>query len=140
MAMTYINKSLVKAIFSEDSTLNILPQDMGSDMVTIGLENAPIEILDTATGILPSAMINCKANVTCQILRTSAIAALFLKRVQSNGIIGGSLTIYDDAGNVLTLNKVSVTNAEFPQINGMDACVTLTFTGEFRVNKDITII
>lgn len=137
---TYLNKSLVKIIFSEDSTLNILPEDMGSEMVSITLQSQPVEILDTACGILPSVMINSKAEVGVQVLRTSAVAPLFLNRVQTNGVIGGSLTVYDDATNVLTLNKVSVTMAEFPQLNGMDATVTLRFTGEFRVNKDVAII
>lgn len=138
--MTYLNKSCVKIVFSADSTLNILPVDMGSDMVLIALNQPPAETLQTATGIMPSAMINCEAEVNVSILRTSSVAKLFLKKIQGNSIIGGSMTITDDDNNQYTIDNVFIKEPTFSNFNGGDPAVQLKFAGEFRVNKDIAII
>lgn len=140
MAMSYLNKSCVKIVFSADSTLNVLPIDMGSDMVLIALNQPPAETLQTATGIMPSAMIKCEAEVNVSILRTSSVAKLFLNKIQTNSIIGGSLTITDDDNNVYTIDNVFIKEPTFQNFNGSDPAVTLKFAGEFRVNKDIAII
>lgn len=138
--VTYLNKSCVKAIFSADSTLNVLPIDMGENMISVALLNPPAEILKTATGIMPSANINCEAEIAISVLRTAPVAKNFMKVISANSIIGGSLTVNDDDNNAYTIEKVVIKEPDLPAFNGTDPSVTLKFGGEYRVNKDIAII
>lgn len=133
--MANLNKLYVKAIFSEDSTLNIVSQDMGGQQIKLTLDTPIVTRIPAAVGSVASLNPTCDATISISILKTASVADSYLKRGLENGYIGGNVTLYDDVNRVWTIYDPSIEQAEFPQSDGSDNQVTIIIKGYSYVNS-----
>lgn len=132
--MNFLNKLYTKAVFSEDSNMNVVASDMGENQITISLQENIVERLRTATGTVGSLNIFVPVDITIEILKTSPAYENYIKRCNENGYIGGSVTIYDDVNNEHTFSEVTITTQEFPSMNGSNPAHTFTIQANWNVN------
>lgn len=139
MAMQFLNKLFVKAIFSEASELNVTAYDMGEAMLSMSFTDEVVTRLRTATGTVGSLAIFVSAEINISINKTSSLIDTYYNRILSNAYIGGSLTIYDDTNTAWSMKDVSITVRELPAMNGTEAATTFIAHGNLEVNKDVLL-
>lgn len=137
--MKFLNKLYTKAIFSEDSSLNVVAGDMGEGQIQLAISEDVVRRLPTATGTVGSLAIYVPTTINISLLKTSAIADVFLQRALDNGYIGGSVTIYDDTNRPWTIYDPSIGTAEFSPSNGTDPQVTVRIDGNSLVNSQALV-
>lgn len=133
--MDFLSKLYTKIIFSEDSTLNLVPRDLGEEMITGSISEGPVKRLPTATGTIGSLNIAVAVTLNVSILKTSPTFEKYWNRILTNGYIGGTATFYDDANNSYTISEVSLSFSDFPSANGSKPDVTFVVEGNLFVNK-----
>lgn len=132
--MKFVNKLYTKAVFSEDSNMNVVASDMGENQITITAQENIVERLRTATGTIGSLNIFVPVEITIEILKTSPAYENYIKRCNENGYIGGNVTIYDDVNKEHTFSEVTISTQEFPSMNGSNASHTFTIQANWNVN------
>ncbi len=137
--MEFISRLFCKLIFSEDSTLNLIPRDLGESMITGQVGKAPVERIPTATGTIGSLNISIPVTLTVSVLKTSPAFQNYWGRILNNGYVGGTCTFYDDANNSHTISEVSVSTDNMPNGNGTEASVEFKVEGNMLVNKQALI-
>lgn len=136
MAMKFLNKLYVKAIFSDAPELNVTSYDMGENMASISFEDDVVNRMKTATGSIGSLAIFVSATVTLSIVKSSPAIDAYKNRILSNGFIGGTLTLYDDINGEWTLQDVSLNQKEVGNVNGTEPAIEFQVQGNLLVNKD----
>lgn len=137
--MKFLNKLFGKAVFSEDSGLNITAHDLGEQMIKITFEDPVVNRLKTATGTVGSLSIFVPATAEIQVLKTSPIYENYLNRILDNGYIGGTLTIYDDVNVAHEMEEISLDLSELPTNGGTEPAVTFKAQGNLRVNRQALV-
>lgn len=137
--MKFLNKLFGKAVFSEDSGLNITAHDLGEEMIKISFEDPVVNRLKTATGTVGSLSIFVAATAEIHVLKTSPIYENYLKRILENGYIGGTLTIYDDVNVAHEMEEISLDLSEVPTNSGTQAAVIFKAQGNLRVNRQALV-
>lgn len=136
MSMPFLNKLLVKAIFSDAPELNLTAFDMGEEMVNISFDENVVNRVRTATGAMGSLSIFIPVTATVSIAKSSPAFDNYKKRILSNGYIGGTLTIYDDVNEKWVLEEVSINPQNIGALNGTIANFDFQLQGNMQVNKD----
>jgi hypothetical protein len=140
MASTYsfIHKGFVKAVFSNVTALNIIPTDLGEDMIQITVDEESVTRLPTATGTVASGNMFVPVTITLPILKTSGADLLYKKKWMSNGVISGSVDIYDDVNKAWTVTSLSMSLGQF-NANGKEAFRIYTIKGNMEVNTNLMV-
>lgn len=137
--MKFLNKLFGKAIFSEDSSLNVTAHDLGENMMSVNFDEPVVNRLKTATGTVGSLSIFIPATVEIQILKTSPVYENYLNRILNNGYIGGTLTLYDDVNVAHEVEEISLDLSDLPSNAGTEPAVTFKIQGNLKVNKQSII-
>lgn len=137
--MEFLSKLYTKIIFSDDSSLNLVPRDLGEEMITGSISEGPVKRLPTATGTIGSLNLAVSVTLNVSILKTSPTFSKYWNRILNNGYIGGTATLYDDAGNSYTISEVSLSVSDFPAANGSNPAVTFLVDGNLQVNKQAIV-
>ena len=138
MAATFefLHKGFVKAVFSDAPALNVTAVDMGTEMISVTIDDKPVVRIPTATGTVAAANIFVPVTATIQILKASPADAIYTSRFKENGVIPGGLTIYDDVNKAWTINKLSISLSGFSS-NASEAHRAYTIEGNIAVNTDL---
>lgn len=136
MAMKFINKLYTKAIFSDASELNLTAYDMGESTCSITYNDEVVARLRTAVGTIGSMAIFTAVDVEVSIIKTSPAIDNYMNRIKNNAYIGGTLTLYDDINREYTIEDVSLNIKQVPNMNGTEAAVSFTISGNLWVNKE----
>lgn len=132
--MDFINKLYVKAIFSEDSNLNIVPSDLGENMIKLQSDGRVVNRLPAATGTVGSLSIFLPISAEFQILKTSPAYRKYYDRCLANGYLGGTCTIYDDVNERFEISEISVSFGDIPEFAGTQPYVVFLVEGNLLVN------
>lgn len=133
--MDFLNKLYTKAIFSDAPEMNVVAKDLGEDMISATVNEPIVNRIPTATGTIGSLAIVVPVDISISVLKTRPVFQEYLKRIISNGYLGGTVTIYDDVNTAYTIRDVSFTINEVPTANGTVAAVTFTIQGNLEVNQ-----
>lgn len=134
--MDFIFKGFTKAVFSTDAGLNIIPSDLGEDMITAAFDSDVVKRIKTATGTIPSPEIFTDVTITLNILKTSPQYATLKSRIESNALIEGQVQFFDDSNNEWTFTKLSLKPMGFTA-SGNDAVVQFAIQGNYLVNQNL---
>ena len=108
MAFDFIFKGFTKAVYSADSGLNLIPSDLGEEMIGMNFDSDAVKRLNTAVGTVASPELFVHVTLTMHILKTSPQYPIYKQLVQDNTIIEGNLTVYDDARQEWEFTKLSI--------------------------------
>lgn len=136
MAMKFLNKLYVKAIFSDVPELNVTAYDLGEDMISIQFEDDVVNRIKTATGSMGSLAIFVSVTVNISIVKSSPAIDIYKERILSNGYVPGTLTLRDDINGEWTIEDLSLNQKEVGNVNGTDAAIQFQVQGNLLVNKD----
>lgn len=132
----FINRLKNKVSFSEDSTLDIGAHDMGLEQVSVTINDDGGERLRVATGTVFSYNIFCLVTATISVRKTSPMAQRYLDRFSNDCFIGGTATLYDDAGNYFTAYNPSISLKDMGALNGTEPAYKFEFKADLIVNKE----
>lgn len=133
MAFDFIFKGFAKALFSDDSSLNIIPSDLGEEMIGANFDSDAVKRIRTAVGTVASPELFVEVSMTLHILKTSPQYEIYKKRVANNTIINGEVTLYDDANTAWTFQKLSLKLTGFTT-SGNDATAQFIIQANWPVN------
>lgn len=136
MAFQFISKSFVKAVYSDAQSLNLIPSDLGAEMIRVAYETEAVRRLPTAVGTVAAAEIYQPARISIQVLKTSPAGKIYVDRVRSNGVILGTLTIYDDSNVAHTYEQLSMNVTGFTA-DTSEPHYSIEVMGNVAVNKDL---
>jgi hypothetical protein len=138
MASTYsfIHKGFVKAVFSSAPSLNIIPTDLGEDMIQVTVDEESVTRLPTATGTVASGNMFVPVTITFPILKTSGADLIYKNKWMTNGVVTGSVDVYDDVNKAWTITSLSMSLGQF-NANGKEAFRTYTLKGNMEVNTNL---
>lgn len=137
MAFQFISKSFVKAVFSDAADLNLVPSDLGAEMIRITYEGEAVRRLPTAVGTVAAAEMYQPSKLAIQVLKTSPAGAIYIKRVQDNGVILGTLTVYDDSNLSHTYEQLSLNITGFTA-DTSEPHYSIEVSGNKIVNSKLT--
>lgn len=140
MAMKFLNKLFVKAIFTDAPELNVGPYDLGENMIGISVEDEFVNRLPTATGTVGSLAIIVPVTVTIDILKTSNAIGEWSDRILSNAYIGGTLTVYSDVNSPYSISDVSLGVKSLGNMNGTEPIVQFEVKGNLLVNRNALLV
>lgn len=132
----FLHKGFVKAVFSGAPELNVSAVDMGTEMISVTIDDKPVNRLPTAVGTVASANVFVSVSVMIQILKASPADKIYTNRTKRNGVIPESLTLYDDVNVPWTLSKLSLSLGGF-SANASEAHRAYTVEGIMPVNTDL---
>ncbi len=132
----FINKLKNKVSFSDDSTLDIGVYDMGFEQVRIEIEDEGGKRLEVATGTIFSYNVFCKVSAIISVRKTSPMCQRYLDRFANDCFIGGTATLYDDAGNYFTAYNPSISLKEMGAMNGSIPAYEFIFRADLVVNAE----
>lgn len=132
----FLHKGFVKAVFSDAAELNVTAVDMGSEMISVNFDDKPVNRIPTAVGTVASANVFVSVSVTIQVLKASPADKIYTNRIKQNGVIPGTLTLYDDVNKDWTIQKLSLSIAGF-SANASEAHRAYTLEGILPVNTDL---
>ena len=136
MANDFIFKGFAKAVFSDDSGLNIIPSDLGDDMIAVTFDSDAVTRIRTATGTIASPQLFVEVNGTFHILKTSPQYNLYVNRVSQNSVIPGEVTMYDDSNLSWTFVKMSLGITGWTG-SGKDAAAQFSLKANWPVNTKL---
>lgn len=134
--MEFIFKGFSKAIFSDAPALNLVPRDLGEDMISASYDSDVVARIRTAVGTIGSPELFAEVSITVNILKTSPQYEVYKSRIRSNTVIDGELTVYDDVNSSYTFSKLTVKPTGFTG-SGKDASVQYIVQGNYAVNTDL---
>jgi len=83
-----------------------------------------------------SANVSVPVSATLQVLKASPADSIYTNRIKANGVIPGTLTLYDDVNKPWTLSKLSISISGF-SANASEAHRAYTIEGILPVNTDL---
>lgn len=134
-AVGFINRLLNKIKFSDNPTLDVTPYDMGSDQSTITFQNRGVERLAAATGTVVSLQIFVRVEARVSLRKTSNLIGNYRDVILGNGFVGGTVTMWDDAGNPYTAYNPSITIEDLGALNGTEPAITFIVEADLPVNE-----
>lgn len=132
----FLHKGFVKAVFSDAPALNVSAVDMGAEMITVTIDDKPVNRIATAVGTVASANVFVSVSATIQVLKASPADKIYTDRIKQNGVIPGTITLYDDVNKDWTLSKLSISLAGF-SANASEAHRAYVIEGIMPVNTDL---
>lgn len=133
-AVGFINRLLNKVKFSDNPTLDVTPYDMGSEQSTITFTNRGVSRLEAATGTVVSLQIFTKVEAQVSLRKTSNLISNYRDVILGNGFVGGTVTLWDDAGNSYVAYNPSITIDELGALNGTEPAITFIIEADLPVN------
>lgn len=133
MAKQVLNKSFVSVIFSDATALNILPQDLDANMLTIDYEDSPVGVGEASFGLVNSYRFFQKVTVTINLLKTSVRFSDYQSQISQDAILDGTATIIMENGQNLVIKDLSLGRGSY-EINDDTISTTFTITGSTDTN------
>lgn len=133
----FLNKTYTKAIFSEDTTLNLTFVDLAEEAIDADIQDEVVSRLKVAFGDVPSLNPTISVIVNLRIKKTSPSLTNFYNRIMKNAIIGGTLTLYDDVNQSFTIENPSIDIQRIENANGTNPFVVFPCKGYIKVNRDM---
>jgi hypothetical protein len=131
-----LNRVAVHVVVVGNSALNVTAANLGKQLAAVTFEDVFTDQIETATGLVNSPRPYVMAQVVLNLLRSQAIAGLWLAQVEVNSNIG-QVTVYSDSSAFppIELSNASVVNFDPGAFDGVDAITKVTVKGIFYVNN-----
>lgn len=133
-----LKKTLAGISFSEDTSLNIVIQDLMEGVLDFDIQGDNFTELAGATETILSANVYVRTSTTIHLRADSPKYEIWQKRFFSNGSVNGSATLTFDNGATWTLRKIRI-NAGSYTPNGQSGDSTFTLTADVLVNSDLIV-
>lgn len=131
----FINRLRNKLSFSDNPNLDVTPYDMGVEQTEVTFSRRGVDRLEAATGTVVSLQIFVKLEVTVSIRKTSPQIGAYKEAIIGNGYVGGTVTLYDDAGNKYIAYNPSVAVDGLGAFNGTEPAITFIVECDLPVNE-----
>lgn len=136
-----LNRIKATLIWSDFPNLNITPDYLGSEGISLGFEDVATARIPTMTGLVNSPEAFQTVSVSAHLLKTQQLAQLYEEQRQNYTLLG-QCTIRPDvstnnAGSIdpyLLLN-MSITNIAELRFNGSDAGYRVLLGGYMLINR-----
>lgn len=131
----FINRLYNKLSFSDNPNLDVTPYDMGTEQISVSFSRRGVDRLEAATGTVVSLQIFVKLEVTVSIRKTSPQISAYKEAILGNGYVGGTVTLYDDAGNSYIAYNPSVAVDDLGSFNGSEPAISFVVECDLPVNE-----
>ena len=133
-----INRYRGSISFPDHPELNIVPNSMGKEMITITFQGEIVHAIPTATGLVTSPEPYQIVEFSADVLRSIGIGDLFKKRIEKLGTMGDAV-IRSDASTMSDYNffNTSIKSVDPVKQDGSTATQTIHFQGYYPINQDL---
>jgi hypothetical protein len=133
-----LNRVLTHVVVTDFPFLNVNAGFMAKSQATMTFEGDFVEQLGSATGIVTSAVPYVMGSIEFGLLRSQALADLWLQQVIATATIG-TVTLYSDS---TTLSRMTITNGSVQSVvpgpmDGSDPTFRVTVKGSFYINNNM---
>jgi hypothetical protein len=136
IAQGLLNRVRTHIVVPGNTSLNATASYMGKSQAVLTFEGPFVSQIETATGIVNSPMPFVMAQLVISLLRTQALAALWVAQAQTASVLG-NVVAYPDSANfpAVTLTNCSITEIEPGAFDGVDPVTKITVKGVFNTNS-----
>ncbi len=129
--MNILGRVFNTAVFSNNSTFDITPFDLGEEQMSVDMEDEVVKRLPTAMQTVASVNIFLPTTIKIPILKTSPAYKTWLNARMQNPILG-ECTLKDDTGFQCVIKQVTL------DFNVIDLVTSTEFTikGDFYPQPD----
>lgn len=133
-----LNRVRCSIIVPNYTTMNIASYNMGKTYATIEFDTDYVHQHETATGVVNSPEPYVMATISVGILRTQALADVWLTQAQTTSVLG-PVTIHSDtsAFSAIPLTDAVIRKLDPGAFDGTDPVAKLTLRGVFYINNDL---
>jgi hypothetical protein len=136
-----LNRIKASVVWSSFPNLNITPDYLGSEGISLAFEDVATARIPTMTGIVNSPEAFQTISLTAHLLKTQQLAQLYEEQRQSYTLLG-ECTVRPDVSNQnagsigpYTLLNMSITNIAELHFNGTDAGYRVALGGYMIINS-----
>lgn len=133
MANNVLNISFVSVVFSDATALNILPQDLDANMLSIEYDDNPAKTAKASFGLVRTYNFFQQVTVTINLLKTSVRFNDYQSQIAQDAILDGTATIILDNGQNIVLKDLSIGRSSYG-IGDDSISSAFTITGSTDVN------
>lgn len=134
-----INKSLVGISFGEDTSLNIVMQDLLDTMLSFSFEGENFNEIAGAGETITTPEFYARTSTTIHLRSDSPKYEVYQKRLISNARAKGSATLTFDNGINWTLRNIVIKMGGEYTADGRSADGAFTITADVRLNSDLLV-
>lgn len=133
MASNVLNISFVSVVFSNATSLNILPKDLDANMLTIEYDDAPVKNARANFGLVRTYNFIQQVTVNINLLKTSVRFSDYQSQIAQDASIDGTATIILDNGQNIVLKDLSISRGSYG-IGDDSISSQFSITGSVDVN------
>ncbi|HEJ7884096.1 MULTISPECIES: hypothetical protein [Serratia] len=133
-----LNRVRASVKYTDHSELNVSASYLAKEGVEITFQGNIVESLQAMTGVVQSPQPYLLSQVKIHLLRSQALATLYKKQWEKNGLVGG-IRLYTDSNTFgeFDLSNVAITSVGDMTFAGGEPGVVITLTGTYYVNSDM---
>lgn len=133
-----LNRVRASVKYTDHSELNVSASYLAKEGVEITFQGNIVESLQAMTGVVQSPQPYLLSQVKIHLLRSQALATLYKKQWEKDGLVGG-IRLYTDSNTFgeFDLSNVAITSVADMSFNGGEPGVVITLTGTYYVNSDM---
>jgi len=137
-AQGLLNRVRTHIVVPGNTSLNATAAYMGKSQAVLTFEGPFVQQPETATGIVNSPQPYVMAQIVLSLLRSQALAALWIAQAQSDSTLG-NVVAYSDSANFpsVTLANCSITEVDPGAFDGVDPTTKVTIKGVFYTNSSM---
>ena len=135
-AQGILNKVRTHIVVPGNVALNATASNMAKSQAVLTFEGPFVMQEETATGIVNSPQPFVMAQIVLSLLRSQALAGLWIAQAQTASILG-NVVAYPDSANfpAVTLENCSITDIDPGAFDGVDPATKITIKGVYRTNS-----
>lgn len=134
-----INKSIVGISFGEDTSLNIVMQDLLDSMLSFSFEGENFNEISGAGETITTPEFYTRTSTTIHIRADSPKYQTYQARLINNGRVSGNATLTFDNGTNWTLRNIIIKMGGEYTSDGRSADGAFTLTADVRLNSDLLV-
>lgn len=136
-----LNRLRTSVTFVSLPGLNIPASYLGKEMVGMSFEGVVTTPLETATGVVTSPEPYQRVTVTCHLVKSMALAALWQAQIQVSGLVG-DFVVRPDSDPSVSIGPYQISNGMVNTVAGLrfdgsDPNWTLVLSGQYYVNSNL---
>lgn len=135
-----LNRVLTNVIVTSLPQLSVTAPFLSKSLVQLTFDEAAVDQIGTATGLVNSPKPYVMAQVVVNLLRSQYVAALYLEQWQLNAVIGtvkvgSDSTLFPD----IPISNCSIDSIDPGAFDGQDPTTKVTIKGVFYTNSELWI-
>ncbi|QCE32943.1 hypothetical protein FAI41_04665 [Acetobacteraceae bacterium] len=132
----FLNKSMATVIFENYRNLNVTPDFLTTEGISLEIEGDTAKMLENMTSFTPSVNLKQKVTLTINLNRASSKVAAWKKQIK-NWVVLGKATVTSDSSvdTPVTIHNTTILNTPSESYNGSQNIWTVKLSGYITINE-----